>query len=324
VSDSNGAPAGSKDLAALVSGVLESYRSDPRGHHIGKKYLPSRDEIVEIIELFLELFYPGYFGRQGLTQENIEYHVGQLVLSLREKLSRQIEQCLCHAAECGLIFEPCAEDARAMAREILTRVPKLRKLIIDDVQAAFDGDPAATNLHEVILAYPGLLAVTVYRVAHELHVIGVPLLPRIMTEWAHSRTGADIHPGAHVGQSFFIDHATGVVVGETTRIGTHVKLYQGVTLGALSHPRDAEGRVIRNAKRHPTVQDDVTVYANATVLGGETVLGKGSVVGGSVFLTRSIPEGSRVALKPPELSVRTQSERGKGESGDGLILDFEI
>jgi serine O-acetyltransferase len=314
----------SHDLGGLVAGVLESYRSDSRAHHIGKRFLPSRDEIVEIIELFLQLFYPGYYGRQGLTQENIEYHVGELIMALRDKLDRQIEQCLCHAAECGLIYEPCTDTAKQMSREILSRIPKLRSLIIDDVQAAFDGDPAATNLHEVILAYPGLLAVTVYRVAHELHIIGVPLLPRIMTEWAHSRTGADIHPGAWVGKSFFIDHATGVVVGETTRIGAHVKLYQGVTLGAISHPRDADGRVIRNTKRHPTVDDSVTVYANATVLGGDTVLGEASTVGGSVFLTRSIPPGSRVAMKPPELSVRTHGEPRPSEPGDALVPDFEI
>ena len=161
----------------------------------------------------------------------------------------------------------------------------MRDELILDVQAAYDGDPAASSLDEVILAYPGMLAVTVHRVAHELHVMGVPLMPRIMSEWAHSRSGADIHPGARIGRSFFIDHATGVVVGETTTIGSNVKLYQGVTLGALSIPRDERGRVIRDTKRHPTVEDGVTVYANATVLGGETVLGADSVVGGSVFVT---------------------------------------
>ncbi len=319
MADSNGAR-GTSDLAELVQGLLESYRSDSRAHHIGKKFLPSRDEIVEIIDLFLQLFFPGYFGRQGLTEENIGYHVGQLLSTLRDKLARQIEQCLCHAAECGLVFEPCADEAKRMAREILARVPKLRALIITDVQAAFDGDPAATNLHEVILAYPGLLAVAIYRVAHELRTIGVPLLPRIMTEWAHARTGADIHPGATIGRSFFIDHATGVVIGETSRIGEHVKLYQGVTLGALSHPRDADGRVIRNTKRHPTVENDVTIYANATVLGGETTVGRGSVVGGSVFMTRTVPPESRVAVKPPELSVRTNDPAAAGPRE----IDFEI
>ncbi len=318
---------GHRGLQDLVDAVVASYRADPRGQFIGRAFLPSRDKIIEILELFLGLVYPGYVGRQGLTNENISFHTGQLVSNLRDKLAHQIEQCLCHAVECGLVFDACRDEAMRMSTEMLLRLPTLRHLVIEDAQAAFDGDPAATSLHEVILAYPGLLAVTVYRVAHELHSLGVPLLPRIMTEWAHSKTGADIHPGATIGKSFFIDHATGVVVGETTHIGEHVKLYQGVTLGALSHPRDETGRVIRNQKRHPTVEDHVTIYANATVLGGQTVLGKGSIIGGSVFITRSVPEGARVALKPPELAVRTPGS-ANGHSGlpmdTDLVIDFEI
>jgi serine O-acetyltransferase len=181
-------------------------------------------------------------------------------------------------------------------------------MLVLDVQAAYDGDPAASSLDEVILAYPGMLAVTVHRVAHELHVMGVPLMPRIMSEWAHSRSGTDIHPGARIGRSFFIDHATGVVVGETTTIGANVKLYQGVTLGALSIPKDERGRVIRDTKRHPTVEDGVTIYANATVLGGRTVVGADSVVGGSVFVTESVPPSTRVALRPPEVTVRARAD----------------
>jgi serine O-acetyltransferase len=192
----------------------------------------------------------------------------------------------------------------------LERLPSVRDALILDVQAAYDGDPAASSLDEVILAYPGMLAVTVHRVAHELHVMGVPLMPRIMSEWAHSRSGTDIHPGAKIGESFFIDHATGVVVGETTTIGSNVKLYQGVTLGALSIPRDERGRVIRDTRRHPTVEDGVTIYANATVLGGQTVIGAGSVVGGSVFVTESVPASTRVALRPPEMTVRAKSDAG--------------
>jgi serine O-acetyltransferase len=293
------------ELDGLVKGIVASYRSDPRGQFINRRFLPSREEIREVIELFLQLFYPGYFGRQDLTDENIAYHVGTLVSTLRDKLVEQIRLCLCHAAECGAPVDTCVDEARRLANRLLGAVPELRALLISDVQAALDGDPAAASIHEIILAYPGLLAVTIYRVAHELHRLGVPLLPRIMTEWAHAHTGADIHPGATIGKSFFIDHATGVVVGETSFIGENVKLYQGVTLGAVSHPKDDEGRVIRGTKRHPTVENGVTIYANATVLGGTTSLGSGSVVGGSVFLTKSVPPGSRVALKPPELSVRT-------------------
>lgn len=307
------------ELDAIVRAVVDSYRSDPRGHRINRRFLPSRDEIIECIGLLLQVFYPGYFGRQDLTDESIAYHVGGLLSSLRDKLARQIEQCLCHAAECGAVVDPCANEARRLATSLLARLPAIREALVDDVQAAYDGDPAATGLDEVILAYPGLLAVTVYRIAHELQAMGVPLLPRIMTEWAHAQTGADIHPGATIGRRFFIDHATGVVVGETTHIGDGVKLYQGVTLGAVSHPHDEQGRVIRNTKRHPTVEDDVTVYANATVLGGDTRLGQGSIVGGSVFLTKSVPPKARVALKPPELNVKTARE-----APSVWVLDFEI
>jgi serine O-acetyltransferase len=299
------------ELKGLVDALLRSYRADARGHHINRKYLPSRAEIIEIIQLLLQVLYPGYVGRQGLTDEEVEYHVGGLLSTLRDKLARQIEQCLCHAAEAEHQADASASSrphARTLASGFLARLPALRATLLDDVQAAYDGDPAATSLDEIILAYPGMLAVTVYRVAHELHEMGVPLMPRIMTEWAHAETGCDIHPGATIGKSFFIDHATGVVVGETTHIGSHVKLYQGVTLGAMSHPRDERGRVIRNTKRHPTVDDGVTVYANATVLGGETTLGAGSIVGGGVFLTESVPEGSRVAITPPELRVMVPGE----------------
>lgn len=311
-------------LAPLVDALLASYRDDPRATHIAQRYLPSRDESIEIVQLLLQLFYPGYFGRQDVGEEDVAYHVGVVLAALREKLERQIELCLCYRGEGehGRADVPrCRNEGKTLARRFLERLPALRAMLIEDVQAAYDGDPAALNLDEIILAYPGLLAVTVYRVAHELHGLGVPMMPRIMTEWAHAQTGADIHPGARIGRAFFLDHATGVVVGETTVIGDHVKLYQGVTLGALSITRDVRGRVVRGTKRHPTVEDDVTIYANATVLGGDTVLGRGSVIGGSVFVTKSVPPGARVALKAPELQVRPK----KGDSGDGgPLVEFEI
>jgi serine O-acetyltransferase len=312
-------------LSNLVDALVQSYRADPRAHHINRRFLPSRDEIIEIVELLLQLAYPGYYGRQDLTDENISYHIGGLLSSLRDKLRRQIGLCLCHRRGSGACGSPdpddCAEEAAQLTDAFLTRLPDVRRTLISDVQAAYDGDPAAVNLDEVILSYPGLLAITVYRFAHELQVMDIALMPRIMTEWAHAQTGADIHPGATIGPSFFLDHATGAVVGETTQIGAHTKLYQGVTLGAISHPHDESGRVIRNTKRHPTVEDNVTIYANATVLGGTTVLGHGSVIGGSVFITRSVPPDSRVALKPPELRVNaaastpdTAAERPRTES----------
>lgn len=305
-------------LPSLVDAMLESYRADERGHHINKKFLPSRDEIIRCVQLFLQLFYPGYYGRQDLTDDNVRYHVGCLLSELRGALAKQIELSLCHQAEsCRDCTNTCAGEAKRVTDALLTKLPEIRANLLRDVQAAFDGDPAATSLDEVILAYPGLLAVTVYRVAHELYVMRVPLMPRIMSEWAHTNTGADIHPGAEIGASFFIDHATGIVVGETSVLGANVKLYQGVTLGAISHPKDERGRVIRGTKRHPTVEPGATLYANATVLGGQTVVGEGSVVGGGVFITKSVPSGARVAMKPPELSVRGVTEAPRD-------VDFEI
>jgi serine O-acetyltransferase len=204
----------------------------------------------------------------------------------------------------------------------LERTPHVRDLLAGDVQAAYDGDPAAINMDEVILAYPGVLATSVYRFAHELYLMDVPLIPRIMTEWAHAITGTDIHPGARIGRNFFIDHATGVVIGETAEIGNYVKLYQGVTLGALSFPKDERGRLIRGYKRHPTVQDRVTIYANATVLGGDTVIGAGSVIGASVFLTSSVPPNANVKMRDPELRVRPRGEHANVQTPWGV--DFQI
>ncbi len=311
-------------LDRAVDGVLESYRSDVRGQRVGRRFLPSRAAIEEVGRLFFEVFYPGYYGRQDLTQAELRYHVGTLLSTLHHRLVCQIEQCLCFSAEeegLGDQIEGCAAHAKVLADRMILRIPEIRAALLEDIQAAYDGDPAAQSLDEIVLSYPGLLAVTVYRVAHELYVMGIPLMPRIMSEWAHSRSGADIHPGATLGRRFFIDHATGVVVGETTTIGEGAKLYQGVTLGALSHPRDEQGRVIRNAKRHPTVEDNVTLYANATVLGGATVVGSGSVVGGSVFLTRSVPPGSKVAIKAPELRV---VRPGSTPGDDDLWSNYEI
>lgn len=307
-------------LPELVDALLKSYRDDARAHHINRRFLPSRAEIIEITRLLLDLMYPGYFGRQDLTDENVAFYTGVTLSAVKEKLEEQIGLSLCYQREldgtCCKDTEPgkvrC--DARELTARFLRRLPELRAMLVEDVQAAYDGDPAATNLDEVILAYPGLFAISVYRIAHELSRLGVALLPRIMTEWAHAQTGADLHPGARIGRSFFIDHATGVVVGETTEIGSHVKLYQGVTLGALSHPKGRDGRVIRGEKRHPTVESRVTVYANTTVLGGQTVVGEGSTIGGAVFLTYGVPPGSKVAVKPPELVLKpaVPVDRGDG------------
>lgn len=316
----------------VTAELLEAYRSDPRAVSIGQRYLPSREAIVAILERVLDLMYPGYFGRRDLDARTLGEHVAATVADVAARLEREIEQCLCYGRERRerrargdgahdaetLSAGECAPQARGLTDRFLAGLPQVRALLVQDVQAAYDGDPAATNLDEIILAYPGVLAVSVYRIAHSLHALGVPMMPRIMTEWAHSKTGCDIHPGARIGPAFFIDHATGVVIGETTDIGAGVKLYQGVTLGALSLPRDASGQIIRGRKRHPTVEKDATLYANATVLGGQTVVGEGSVIGGSVFLARSVPARSRVSLKEPELRVAPRD----GTEADALFFDI--
>ncbi|TWT43641.1 Serine acetyltransferase [Phycisphaerae bacterium RAS1] len=298
-----------KDLPTLVQRIVSSYHSEPRIQHIDREHLPARAAIVNVCDLLLELTYPGFVGRRGLTQHNIAFHVGELLPKLYELLVEQIAACLRHESEdvqgdseAGAAgFEQSASDAAA---RFIQAIPDVRRMLSADVQAAYDGDPAATGTTEVVLAYPGVLAITIYRYAHELTRMDVPLMPRIMSEHAHHLTGIDIHPGASIGRSFFIDHGTAVVIGETSVIGDNVKIYQSVTLGALSFPKDARGRIIRGTKRHPTLGNGVTIYSNATVLGGDTTLGDGSVVGGSVFLTKSVEPGHMVSITPPILKVR--------------------
>ncbi len=300
----------------LVEDLIASYHADPKTQRIGKRFLPSRSEIVEVIQKLLELVYPGFYGRQDHSEQNLQDHVRALMEQTTEKLHRQVHNCLCYDREArGDIRpegtpDPCDQKALGIALEFAERLPAIRDMLSGDVQAAYDGDPAATGIDEILLSYPGMLAVSIYRLAHELHVQGVPLMPRIMTEWAHSVTGCDIHPGARIGRNFFIDHASGVVIGETTIIGNNVKIYQGVTLGALSFAKDERGRLIRGYKRHPTIEDNVIIYANATVLGGETIVGAGTEVGGSVFLTKSVPGDSVVKLKAPELRLRSKLPPG--------------
>jgi serine O-acetyltransferase len=308
-------------LERLSGELLESYLGDERGRRISRRYLPSREAIAHILQSVLDLMYPGYFGRGDLNRENLAGYVAHALGELAPKIEREMEHCLCYGREhdASSEFGECAPRAQELTQVFLGRLPEIRALLVRDVQAAFDGDPAATNLDEVILAYPGVLAVSVYRIAHAIYDLGVPMMARIMTEWAHSKTGCDIHPGAQIGGGFFIDHATGVVIGETTQIGEGVKLYQGVTLGALSLPKDDSGHIIRGRKRHPTVEDGATLYANATVLGGQTVVGTQSVIGGSVFLTRSIPPRSRVSLKEPDL--RVASRDGAAEP-DAIYFDI--
>jgi serine O-acetyltransferase len=308
-------------LPEITDAVVATYTECSRTSHLGHKPLPSREVVVEILCDFLDILYPGYWRRQNLHIGNVEYHVGDLLDGLHDKLTLQISRALRHEHHCCDGETPPAVDLEALAQqkavELLRRVPDVRMILEQDAQAAFEGDPAAKTHHEVIFCYPGLEAVSVYRLAHELLLLGVPLIPRLMTEFAHQRTGIDIHPGARIGPGFFIDHGTGVVIGETCDIGTNVKLYQGVTLGALSFPRDAAGNIIRGMKRHPTLEDDVVIYANATILGGDTVIGRGAVIGSNVWLTQSVAPFTVVSLEKPSL-------RMKGSAAPDFELNYQI
>ena len=257
--------------------------------------LPSRDTVVELVEALRTVLFPGYFGPSDLTADNLAYHLGGTLDRVQRDLREQIRRGFCFG--CNELDaggpKDCHTWADSVTRAFLSRLPKLRRILGTDVRAAYEGDPAATCPEEAIFCYPGLLAIMSHRLAHELHVLGVPLIPRMIAEHAHSVTGIDIHPGATIGESFFVDHGTGVVIGETCTIGKRVRLYQGVTLGAKSFPLDEQGNPIKGIKRHPDVEDDVIIYSGATILGPVTI-GRGSVVGGNVWLPHSVPPESRV------------------------------
>jgi len=296
-----------ESLPEITDAIVETYTQCRRINHLGHQPLPSKDAVVAILADLMDLLYPGFHRRQNLHIGNVEYHAGDLVDKLHDQLTQQIARALRHEycqTQRGEDFEATAQQKTV---DFLRSLPALRYVLEKDVQAAYEGDPAAKGYHEIVFSYPGVEAVTIYRIAHELLLRGVPLIPRMMTEHAHSKTGIDIHPGAKIAEGFFIDHGTGVVIGETCDIGKNVKLYQGVTLGALSFPRDPNGNIIRGKKRHPTLEDDVVVYANATILGGDTVVGHHSVIGSNVWLTHSVDPYTSVLLEKPSLRLKGPS-----------------
>ena len=300
-----------QQLPGLTNQIINTYEDLGTINHLDHIPLPQLDKIIEILNDFKEVLYPGYRRRQGLHGGNVSYYVGNLVDRIFNELSTQIARALQHE---DVVFESRGEwnsfleQGEQLTLKLLERLPEIRRVLATDVQAAYDGDPACKSLDEVIFCYPGLDAITVHRIAHELYLLNVPFIPRMMAEWSHKETGIDIHPGATIGDSFFIDHGTGVVIGETTVIGKQVKLYQGVTLGALSFPADSDGNIIRTMKRHPTIDDRVVVYASATILGGETIVGHDSVIGSSVWLTRSVQPHTTVTLEKPKLRMRADSK----------------
>src|SRR3954471_16847011 len=307
-------------LPALTERIVETYEECGGINHLGHSPLPSYKEVVEILADLREIFFPGYGRRQNLHMGNVAYHVGDLIDSLHDRLTEQIARAFRHNCRA----RDLETDFDARAQEIVIRfletLPSLRRILAEDAQAAYDGDPAAKSLDEIIFCYPGVAAISVYRLAHVLWGLDVPLIPRMMTEYAHGKTGIAIHPGAMIGHRFFIDHGTGVVIGETTEIGEGVRIYQGVTLGALSFPRDeSTGEVVRGNKRHPTIEDEVVIYANATILGGDTIIGHHSVIGSSAWLTRSVAPYTVVTIEDPRLRYRGAAEA----AGDPALGGFD-
>jgi serine O-acetyltransferase len=290
-------------LDEIQRALLDSYRSHGGINHLDGVNLPSQQSVNQLAVDCMHLLFPGYFEETALSESGLPAHVGKLLARIDQRLANEIEKCLRFARA----TEP-AKQAREQATAFLAQLPELRKVIKTDVDAAYAGDPAARSVEEIILAYPCVLVISLQRLAHVLYHLKVPLLPRMLTEYGHERTGCDIHPGARLGNHFFIDHCTGVVIGETATVGAHVKLYQGVTLGAKSFDLDDEGRPIKGVKRHPDIGDHVTIYAHATILGGDTHVGAHSIIGSNVWLMKSIPRNSVAYFKGDNLVIRSRRE----------------
>lgn len=298
-----------------VGKITENYRKSELLCLNNTMHLPNRNEIIGIIKDLRRIIFPGYFEDFSLSYSFADYFVGEELVNIKERLNRQIVLAMGYKYDGEVNHSEVVERSEEICVNFIKKLPHIQEMLLMDVQAGFDGDPAAKSREEIIFSYPGLFAIYVYRLAHELYVQNVPFIPRIMTEYAHGKTGIDINSGATIGKYFFIDHGTGVVIGETTIIGDNVKLYQGVTLGALS---TRSGQMLKDVKRHPTIEDNVTIYSGATVLGGETVIGTGTVIGGNAFITQSIPANTKVSVINPELKMK------EGKKQDGKDNPWEI
>ena len=298
-----------REFDKLVDEITDTYKGDSGINFIDAANLPVRGEILHILDLLFEVLFPGHTGNKAVTKANVKYVVGDLLSQIHVELVEQVNrayQYQCRMKNC--VRCDCRTMAETVTGELLAGIPAIRKRLKGDVRAAYDGDPAAKSYEEIVMSYPCIVAIATYRIAHELWVRQVPLIPRIMCECAHTKTGIDIHPGAVIGDNFFIDHGTGVVIGETTVIGNNVIIYQGTTLGALSFRRDERGRIIKGGKRHPTIEDNVVIYAEATILGDVTI-GKGAVIGGNTWIKESVPPGVTVTSPTPGLVYRKHEEK---------------
>ncbi len=293
-----------KTIAAAAAELSGNYRSQKIFEvSIGVK-LPKRSEIIEVVNELRRLMFPGYFGDENTAYVSLESFAGNTLAGVYEKLFKQIKTALLYKTD-SKEGPQDGREASDLTLQFVRSLPKIQELLFKDVEAELAGDPAANSKEEIIFSYPGIFAIFVYRIAHELYRLNVPYIPRIMTEYAHGKTGIDINPGADIGEYFFIDHGTGIVIGETTKIGDHVKIYQGVTLGALSTQK---GQALSGVKRHPTIEDNVVIYANTTILGGETVIGRNSVVAGNSFVIESIPPDTKVSAYLPELRYKSRKK----------------
>ena len=297
----------------LVDEIMNSYQKYGGMDHLEGRDLPSKKVVIEVLEDLFMVLFPGYLGDSEITKANIQYHLGTTLASVYARLTEEVEKSLKYI--CRKISQcpqdVCQKRAEVVVKELLEKLPEIRSMLSGDIQAAYAGDPAAVSTEEVILSYPCVLAITTYRIAHELYLRGIPLIPRIMSEHLHSLTGIDIHPGARIGKNFFIDHGTGVVIGETTEIGDNVKLYQGVTLGALSFPKDEKGNIIKGRKRHPSVGNNVVIYSGATLLGPEAIIGDNVVLGGNVWITSPVTSGTKITIATPELKYKKENHNEK-------------
>lgn len=284
----------------LTNGILESYRKHKTITRLQSDCVLNKSVIVEILEEIRKILFPGFFNSDTVKGDTVKELLSASVNFIRTNLSSQIKKAFDSPDNCKKKSEELLGKAELLSEEFISKIPKIREYLATDVDAAYEGDPAAYSTDEIIFSYPGIYAISVYRIAHELFLLGIPMLPRIMTEYAHGLTGIDIHPGASIGKYFFIDHGTGIVIGETTNIGEHVKIYQGVTLGALSTRNVSK---LKGAKRHPTIGNNVTIYSGTSILGGDTVIGDGATIGGNAFITSSVGSGMKVSIKPPELAV---------------------
>ena len=300
-----------EELPEVIRKITRTYQEGKlRLQHLEETPLPSEAAIEAILARLRTVLFPGYFGKEYVNNTNIEFYASELLYEVYELLSNELYNAFSpncnHEREADCVT--CQERAEEACLKFLRSIPDLRQLLELDLEAAMDGDPAARSYAEIVSSYPCMAAITSYRIAHELYRLEVPLIPRIMTEYAHRRTGIDIHPGARIGSRFFIDHGTGVVIGETTEIGSHVKIYQGVTLGALSFTKDDSGKLVKGRKRHPTIEDNVVIYAGATILGGDTIIGRDSVIGGNVWIVSSVPPGSKVMIEVPKLRINVNED----------------